>query len=50
MRGLRAWGWFDAGFVFVAACGVFVWQWFTPAYRVLKPVRVRPTFRSRRSR
>jgi hypothetical protein len=40
----------DSALVFVAACGVFVWHWRTPEYRVLKPARFRANHRSRRWR
>ena len=50
MKRFRVFRWFDSALVFIALSGAFVWQSLTPEYRVLKPVRVRATPRSRRSR
>lgn len=50
MKRFSALRWFDSAFVFVAMCGVFMWQWLTPEYRVLSPVRVKSRGGSRRSR
>ncbi len=50
MKRFRVLRWFDSALGFMAQSGVFIWQWLTPEYRVLKPARLRTNLRSRRSR
>lgn len=50
MKRVQALKWLDSAFVFVAMCGVFLWQLLAPEYNVLVPVRATSTRRLRRSR
>ena len=40
MNRSKALSWLDSAVVFAAMCGALIWQWLTPEYRVLEPVRV----------
>ena len=46
----KALGWLSSAFTSVTRCAVFVWQFFTPEYRVFVPVRGRSDRRVRGSR
>jgi hypothetical protein len=48
MNRSKALSWLDSAVVFAAMCGAFIWQWLTPEYRVLKPVRVGRNLPTRR--
>jgi hypothetical protein len=50
MKRFEAPRWLDSAFVFLAMCGVFLWQLLTPEYNVLVPVRATSARRLRRSR
>lgn len=50
MERFTALRWLDLAFVFLAMCGVFIWQFLAPEERVLQPVRAASGRRSRRSR
>jgi hypothetical protein len=50
MKRSKALRWLKSAFTSVSQCGEFVWQFFTPEYRALVPVRARSDRHVSRSR